>query len=226
MDKRLLAILGVIAAIFIGVAIFSQNSGDKSSSSNSKVGPTNHVTGEGQTGVKLMEYGDFQCPVCEAYYQPVKTAVEKYNKQIYFQFRNLPLSSIHPNAYAAARAAEAADLQGKYWEMHAILYDQNNWQSWTTSSNAKAQFESYAQSLGLNMAKFKTDYAGEKVNSLINADLDAFAKTGKPSSTPTFFIDGVYVNNADISDSNAPSVEKISKVIEDAIAKKAQQNKP
>lgn len=225
MDKRLLIILGVIAAIFIGVAVVSSNSNDnKSSSGGSTNQPSNHVQGQGQSGVKLVEYGDFQCPVCEAYYLPVKQVQSKYDKQIYFQFRNLPLSSIHPNAYAAARAAEAADLQGKYWQMHDMLYESNNWQTWTNSTDVRSVFKSYARQLGLNVEKFKADYGGDKVNSIINADLTAFSKTGQPSSTPTFFLDGKPINNADVSDSNAPSVAKFSKLIDAAIAEKAKQN--
>src|SRR3954468_1948534 len=128
MDRRFLGILAVIVIIFIGIFAFSQHSNDSSSGSSSKTQPTNHVTGEGKKNVTLLEYGDFQCPVCESYYPVVKQVVDQFSQDIHFQFRNLPLVQIHPNAFAAARAAEAASLQGKYWQMHDTLYEQSNWQ--------------------------------------------------------------------------------------------------
>src|SRR5581483_10871159 len=180
MDRRLIGILAIIAAVFIGIAVFAggsknNNSGQSSKNSNSQT--TNHVEGSGKTGVKLVEYGDYQCPVCELYYPTVKEVAAKYNSQIYFQFSNLPLIAIHPNAYAAARAAEAASLQNKFWQMHDLLYD--NQQTWATASNPVSYFNPYAQQLGLDTNRFKQDYASSQVNNFILADLNAFKKTNQ-----------------------------------------------
>lgn len=217
MDKRFLAILMAIILIFAGFFIISQK---KSEDGKSATGPTNHVMGQGASGVTLVEYGDYQCPVCAIYYQPMKQVAQQFEKDIYFQFRNLPLTQIHPNAFAAARAAEAAGLQNKYWEMNNRLYE--NQTAWASSSNAKSIFETYAQELGLNLEQYKTDYASAKVNDAIQADLSAYKKTGQQMSTPAFFLNGKYIDNSKLVDTstNQVSVEKISQLIQAEIAKR------
>jgi len=220
MDKRFLAIL---AAVIIGLAgIFAltnqSNDGKSGNSGNSGAQPTSHISGQGQSGVTLMEYGDYQCPVCFAYHSTLNQVAQKYQKEIFFQFRNLPLVSIHQNAFAAARAAEAAGKQNKYWQMYNKLYE--NQSTWSSSSNALNFFKSYAKAIGLDGSQFEKDYASASINDAINADLDAFDKTGQPQATPTFFINGKYIANSEFSDSStgAPSVEKFSTQIDKAIA--------
>lgn len=222
MDKRLLGILAIIAAIFIGVAVFTSGSSSNSTSSTSGSGSqsTNHTEGQGKSGVKLVEYGDYECPVCEVYYLPLKQVAAKYDSQIYFQFKNLPLVQIHQNAFAAARAAEAAGLQDKYWQMHDKLYE--NQSAWVSASKPQTIFDQYAQDIGLDVNKFKQDYAGSQVNSSINADVADFKKTGQDQGTPTFFLDGKYISNSQLVDQNGqPSVSKFSQIIDNEIASKA-----
>jgi protein-disulfide isomerase len=228
MDRRFLTILGAVIIIFIGIFAVSQNSSNKSnsgSSSNSQAG-SNNVEGQGSSGVTLVEYGDYECPICGEYYQPLKQAVADNSSQIYFQFKNLPLTSIHPNAFAGARAAQAAGMQGKYWEMHDKLYDNQN--DWASSSNPQTIFAQYAKDIGLNVTQFNTDYASSKVNTTINADLAAFGKTGLPQATPTFFLNGTFLDNSKLVDpqSGTPSAAKISSVLKAEIAKKASAAKP
>jgi protein-disulfide isomerase len=228
MDKRFLAILAVLVIIFGGIFVVSQHSsgnGSSGSKSNSGSQATKHVQGENAKGVTFMEYGDYQCPICGAYYQPVKEALTPdILKNIHFQFRNLPLTSIHQNAFAAARAAEAAGFQGKYFEMHDKLYE--NQSAWSEANSPISFFEKYAKDLGLNVAQFKTDYTSDKVNSAINADTAEFAKTKQQQATPTFFLNGKYVTNTDFSDpaTGAPSAEKINKLLSDTIAKSSNTN--
>ncbi|HEX5394758.1 MAG TPA: thioredoxin domain-containing protein [Candidatus Saccharimonadales bacterium] len=218
MDKRFLAILGVIAAIFIGIFIFTQGGNDKgANNSAAKQEATNHVKGQNAKNVTLMEYGDYQCPICGLYEPTIEQVYNKYQKDIQFQFRNLPLVSIHPNAFAAARAAEAAGMQNKYWEMHDKLYQNQN--SWSGSNNALNIFKQYAQQIGLDVNKFTADYAKKEVNDAINADLAAFGKTGQEQATPTFFINGKYISNTTLSDDKGtPSVDKFSQQLDAAIA--------
>jgi protein-disulfide isomerase len=223
MDKRFLGILAVIVVIFVGIFAFSQNSGNKSGSTgNSSTQPTHHVTGQGKSGVTLMEYGDYQCPICEIYYKPLKDATAQYSSDIYFQFRNLPLSAIHPNAFAGARAAEAASLRGKFWQMHDKLYE--NQSAWDTQSNPQPTFENFAKQIGLNVDQFKQDYSSSEVNDAINADLAAFNRTGKEKATPTFFLNGVYIANDNFIDpqTGGPTADKIGQVLKAAIDKKKQ----
>lgn len=224
MDKRFLGILAAIIIIFIGIFAITQHSSNNNSggSGSSAAQPTNHVEGQNKAGVTLVEYGDYECPICEAYYLPLKQAVATLLDQIHFQFRNLPLSAIHPNAFAGARAAEAAALQGKFWQMHDKLYDNQN--SWVSSSSPIDIFSQYAQQIGLNVSQFKSDYDSNKVNDSINADISAFLNTSyanhdsSKEATPTFFLDGKYLSNDNLIDSNgAPAVDKIQAAIKTEI---------
>ncbi|HSX18491.1 MAG TPA: thioredoxin domain-containing protein [Candidatus Saccharimonadales bacterium] len=225
MDKRFLAILAGLAAVFVGIFVIAQgssNNKNNSSSSGSSNQPTSHIEGQGKKGVTLIEYGDYQCPVCEIYYQPLKQVYAQFSQDIYFQFRNLPLVTAHPNAFAAARAAEAAGLQNKYWQMHDALYD--NQTSWASSNNPLTIFKTYAQQIGLDVNKFTTDYSSSKVNSAINADLAAFQKTGQQQATPTFFLDGKYIDNHQLVDSTGVSVDKFAAIINAEMAQKIRAN--
>lgn len=222
MDKRFLAILTTIIVIFGGIFIYSQrsNNGSGGSTLGSQTEVSNHVTGQGQKNVTLLEYGDYQCSVCEGYEPVLEQIRAAYSNDIYFQFRNLPLVSIHPNAFAAARAAEAASLQDKFWEMHDALYSHANWQSWTVSSSPIDLFKVYAQQLGLDVSKFQSDFASDKVNSTIQADLGAFKKTKQQMSTPTFFLDGAYLETSKLTDqNNHPLFDKFKAVLDAEIAK-------
>jgi len=190
MDKRFLIILAAIIVIFGGIFVVSKkSSGNKSGSSSSSTSqPTNHIRGNGKKGVTLIEYGDYQCPFCKQYYPIIEQLFAQYKDDIYFQFRNLPLVSLHPNAFSAARAAEAAGLQNKYWEMYAKLYQ--NQDNWKDSTNLLNTFTTYAQQISLNTTQFKEDYASGKVNNSINAYLAEFKKTKAKEATPTFVLNG------------------------------------
>lgn len=186
MSTRFWLLIGIILVIFGGVLVFHKNN------KTTNVGtPSSHIEGQGSSGVTLVEYGDFECPYCEQYFPVVKQVEAIYNSEIHFQFRNLPLTQIHPNAFAGARAAEAASIQGQFWQMHDLLYENQN--SWVSASNPQTYFDQYAKSLNLNVSKFDSDFASTKVNNTIQADINAFGKTGQPEATPTFFIDGKHV---------------------------------
>jgi protein-disulfide isomerase len=191
MTKQFWAIIAIIVVVFGGILIFHSNGNNPSNSG----APTEHVEGSASTGVKLVEYGDYECPYCGEYFSTVQQVAAAYNSEIQFQFRNLPLTQIHPNAFAGARAAEAAGLQGKFWQMHDLLYeDQSGWSE--STGDVEPTLVSYAQQLGLNVTQFKSDYSSVKVDNLINADLAAFNKTGEEEATPTFFLDGKKISPA------------------------------
>jgi protein-disulfide isomerase len=206
MDKRFWAFIGVIAVIFVGIIFFNS----KKDSDTGNAQPTNHVMNTGGK-ITLTEYGDYQCPACGSYYPIVKQVVDKYKDSVTFQFRNLPLTQIHPNAFSGARAAEAAAKQNKFWEMHDILYE--NQSSWSESSNPMDEFKDYAKQLGLNVQQFQDDYKSKAVSGPINADIAAFKKTGATMQTPSFFIDGKHV------DAKA-DVDVISKLLDEALNNK------
>lgn len=213
MSKQFLAILAAVIIVLIGVFALTGNKSSNGSKSNGGT-PTNHVIGEGKSGVTLVEYGDYECPYCGEYYPIVKQVQAEFNDQITFQFRNFPLTSIHQNAFAGARAAEAAGLQDKFWQMHDALYQNQN--QWAQSSNPTQFFNQYAQQIGLNVTQFKEDYSSTKVNDLINADMAAGNKLGI-NATPTFLLDGKQINVS-------ASASSFETQIKDAIAKKSGQS--
>lgn len=212
MSKQFWGVIIIVVLTLVGVFVLSGNKSGNSgkSSSSSKGQLTQHIEGQGKSGVTLVEYGDYQCPFCGQYAPTVEQIAAKYNQQIHLQFRNFPLVGTHQNAFASARAAEAAGLQGKFWEMNTLLYA--NQSQWSTASNAPPIFNQYAQQLGLDLTKFKSDYSSDKVNNLINADMAEGNKLGV-SGTPTFFLDGKQVK----IDNN---VSAFSKLIDAEIAKK------
>jgi len=157
-----------------------------------------HVTGSDAKKVLFIEYGDYQCPSCGGAYPHLNTILEEYGEDITFVFRNFPLTSMHPNARAAAAVAEAAGLQGKYWEMHDMLYKKQNDWSGLDASQRTSVFNGYASSLGLDMAKFETDIASKNVNQKISFDL-ALGKSVDTSATPTFFLNGEKLDDSTAS---------------------------
>lgn len=217
MTKQFWAVIAVIILIFVGVFMLTGNKkSSTSTSTKSSSAASQHIRGSASSGVILVEYGDFQCPYCYQYAPTVNKAVEQFKDQIQFQFRNFPLVNAHPNAFAAARAAEAAGKQGKYWEMHDALYATANWQVWTTATDPTQYFNSYAQQLGLDVTKFKTDFASSAVNDTINADMAEGTKLDV-QGTPTYFINGKQVTIK-----NDPA--DFERVIKAAIAEQAKKS--
>ncbi len=213
MNKRVIGI--IVGIILAATGFFYLTQPAKEGSAQL----TNHVLGEGSTGVVLIEYGDFQCPACKAYHPILLQVKARYNKEITFQFRNFPLESIHKNARAAARAAEAADIQGKFWDMHDLLYERQD--EWKDTSDPISKFEDYARTIGVaDLDKFSKDYKSSYVNDLISADLAEGRKLGA-LSTPTFILDGVK-----LEDNPSASAQSFGLLIEEAIAKKTGQPLP
>jgi protein-disulfide isomerase len=138
----------------------------------------------------VVEYGDYQCPACGTVHPNLKQLVKDYDGKVTFYFRNFPLTSLHPNANAAANAAEAAAGQNKFWEMHDKLYEtQKNWSS-LAANDAEAKFADYAKELGLDVDVFKKALANKQFQSVIDQD-SADANAMGVSSTPTIYINGV-----------------------------------
>lgn len=219
MDKRFWGIIGILVVAFAGM-LFLNGRGQENTAS----GATNHIAGSTTSKISFVEYGDFQCSACFYYYPVFKQVKEKYADRIKFQFRHLPLASAHPNAFAAARAAEAASNQGKFWEMHDLLYqnqDPSAASGWVASKDPLSQyFVTYAKQLKLNESLFRKDFASNSINKRVNADLDAFAATKERMSTPTFFLNDKVVDNARLLDSKGtPDIAAFSKVLDDALAK-------
>lgn len=189
-------ILGSLVALSnskkVDVGNVDSNKIQTASESSGNIG--DHVFGKADSKVVLVEYGDFQCPGCGGMHPTIKTITEKYKDQVAFVFRNFPLTQIHPNALVAASAVEAAGLQGKYWEMHNVLFE--NQSSWVNASvkDRIDIFTQYAQTLGIDVTKFKTDLASDNVAKKIKFDMGV-GKMINVSGTPTFYLDGKVVEN-------------------------------
>lgn len=173
-----------------------------------------NVYGKTDSKVVFVEYGDFQCPGCKSANPRIAAIAEAYKDHISFTFRNFPITQIHPNALSAAAVAQAAGLQDRYWEMHDLLYEnQDAWKS-LSGSERNSAFLGYATSLGLDTTKFNEDLASTSISQKIKFD-QALAKKVSVNSTPTFFLNGVKLES-DTWGSEAKLVEVINTELEKA----------
>lgn len=158
------------------------------------VTPNDWTQGDKNSSTTLIEYGDFECPVCAAY-APVLSQLQKdFNGKFLFVYRYFPLETIHPNSAISTAAAEAAGEQGKFWQMHDLLFqNQNEWVN-QSQSDAEKTFVEYATELGLNTVKFETDMTSPAVMALIQSDYDNDLKMGL-TYTPTFVLNGKIIQN-------------------------------
>jgi protein-disulfide isomerase len=146
--------------------------------------------GPATAAVTLEEFGDYQCPSCGVFNPVVKKLVGTYGDRLRVVFRHLPLQSIHRNAAMAARAAEAAGLQGRFWEMHDVIYE--NQKEWSDLPDPRPKFTEYAQRAGVDPERFKTDLEGNAVAVRIVADVRRASALGI-TGTPSVLINGVPV---------------------------------
>ncbi len=164
------------------------------------------VAGNKNAKVSVIEYGDFQCPACAAYQPTVHQMLSDYGDRIVFVFRNFPLSQ-HQNAWISAQAAEAAGLQGKYWEMNSVLYEKQTDWSELPSGDARNKINEYASSLSLDMNKFNQDINSDQVKHKVQSDLDGGTKA-QIDHTPTFFINGTQIPNPSNYDDLKSAIDK------------------
>lgn len=146
-----------------------------------------HAHGPADAPVTLEEFGDFECPPCGLLHPVLKTMEKEFSGRIRLTFREFPLVPTHVHALAAARSAEAAGLQGKFWEMHDLLYE--NQKTWHDAFDARPIFEDYATKIGLNLEKFRSDSSGEIVAQRIFLDGKRAHALGV-NGTPTVFMNG------------------------------------
>jgi protein-disulfide isomerase len=147
--------------------------------------------GNPDSKVVFIEYSDFQCPACGAVEPLLKDMLGEFSNHIVFAYRHLPLKSIHKNAELAAKAAEAAGLQGKFWEMHEKLFATQA--DWSSEDNAAEIFNKYAGEIGLDQAQFIEDLNSAAVQKAVNADLQLAGAAGL-QSTPSFFLNGELID--------------------------------
>jgi protein-disulfide isomerase len=157
-----------------------------------KSGESMHIRGNPDAPVTLEEFGDFQCPPCGSFAGFTEELLKEYDSRLRIVFRNFPLAP-HEHAREAALAA-AAGLQGRFWEMHDVLYREQT--AWSKAPNARELFESYAGTIGLNLDEFKKDMDGEKARERVDSD-HALGDSLGITLTPFLFINNHPVDPKD-----------------------------
>lgn len=142
-----------------------------------------HIQGAMTAPLILLEYGDYQCPYCGAAYPVVKKLQEKLGSKLCFVFRNFPLTTMHQHAEHSAEAAEAACAQGKFWEMHDRLYENQD-------ALADRDLLEHGRMLGLDLKKYRADLEQHAFLARVKEDFTSGVRSGV-QGTPTFFINGV-----------------------------------
>jgi protein-disulfide isomerase len=142
-----------------------------------------HVRGP-NAGHLILEYGDYECPYSRQAFREIERVERRVTGGIRFAFRHFPLTEIHPHALAAAAAAEAAARQGRFWQMHELLFDRQR-------ALTGDDLQRYAAELGLDVARFRSDRSGAGVIARIQRDVESGTASGEVRGTPTLFIDGV-----------------------------------
>lgn len=196
--KRILTwggfILGMVVLLFALAKLGSNSTGGGAVGSGLAVpvSDSDWFKGSKTATHTIVEYSDFQCPACSSYFPLLKRLVDEHPNDVRLVYRHFPLDQIHPNARAAAWAAEAAGLQGKFFEMHDALF--NTQGNWSSDANPKIYFEDLAFSLGLDTVKFKADMESQVVKDKVNTAAASGASSGV-NSTPTLFFDGKLISN-------------------------------
>ena len=195
--KRSLPLLIIAAVLVAAVALTwillrSSRPDQSSTNTSSSEGPTGaeppHIRGNPKATVTLEEFGDFECPVCATYSIEVKKIEAEFGDRLRVIFREYPLyPTPHKHALIAAQAAEAAGLQGRFWDMHDKLYE--NQKAWSEATDVMPMFIDYARQIGLDIDRFGRELNGEIVATRITQD-GIRAHAHAVSGTPSFFVNG------------------------------------
>lgn len=200
--------LGIVIVLLFSYYFFASPTKVDTKIEDITISKTDHIRGALDGKLTLVEFGDFQCPACGAY-EPLVRQVTQDNKTILkVVFKNFPLTQIHQNGLLGAKAAEAAGLQGKFWEMHDMLYDKQA--DWSTGLNARDFIMNYATTLGLDTKKFADDLNNKALEDKIMAEEKEGIALGV-QGTPTFFLNGKKIENPS-------SLEAFDKIILEAAA--------
>lgn len=204
----------VIVGVLIAAAKFADtNSGNVDGNGSpivktlAPVSEVDHTAGSPTAPLTLIEYSDFQCPACAAYYPIVERILSEYPDKVRFVYRHFPLPQ-HKNAKSASYAAVAAGMQGKFFEMYRALFDRQA--DWSDMGDTSAEFSAYAKTIGLDIAKFETDRASDTAAERVTNDYQGGVRASV-NSTPTFFLNGKKL-------SNPPGYDAFKKIIDDELA--------
>ena len=176
-----------IAFILIAASVVYSNYA--SNKANEGVVITQHTKGNTDAGVVLTEYSDFQCPACGQFYPVVKSLMDQYGDKMALEYKHFPLITLHQFAVPAAKAAEAAGQQGKFWEMHDKLFENQSVWSAQGVTNPRPYFDQYAEELGLDMDLFAQHYSASMIGDHIQEQFNEARQLGL-TGTPSFYLNG------------------------------------
>jgi protein-disulfide isomerase len=155
-----------------------------------------HATGNPDAIVTVVTFSDFQCPACAAAFPAAEQVIQKYQGRIRFVYRHFPLISIHPFSVSAAEASECASKQGKFWEMHDSLFQQNLvWTNTIDLVQARQNIRGIAQQIGLELNSYDSCLSGHAGLAQVQKDVEDGIRFGV-NATPTFFINGKKIAGA------------------------------
>lgn len=177
----------LLALWFLFAVVNQPSSSNTSNIKMPRITSKDIQSGPANAKIQLVEYADFECPTCKAFYPLIKQLQLDFKEKLLFVYRFFPLYNIHPNAINSADAAWAANKQGKFWEMHDLLFE--NQDTWATSTTAKDIFVTYAQKLNLNVDQFKKDLNDPATTTFVTDQANAALDIGL-NGTPTFFLNG------------------------------------
>lgn len=201
-------IIGVITVLLFGGAIWY--AGQAAEKSNEGVELIKHTKGNASAAVTLVEYSDFQCPACQAFHPILKTVLEESGDNIHFEYKHFPLP-IHQHAMMAAVAAEAAGQQGKFFEFHDVLFD--NQAEWAQSTSPNILFTKYANEVDLDVDVFRRQLNSSILRDKVRQEMTEGRNLGV-TGTPTFFLNGERMQ----FDSYQSFVEQIALAVNPALA--------
>ena len=191
-------VIGVILVVLIGGSIWYGST--VSSTYDEGVTVVAHSKGSDAASVVLTEYSDLQCPACGQFQPVVEEVLAEYGDQIKFEYKHFPLSQLHPYAEPAARAAEAAGQQGKFFEYVNLLF--KNQATWSQSRTPVAAFIEYANELGLDMDQFSRQQRSPLLQAQIRSQFNEARGLGL-TGTPSFFLNGVKMDIKSVDDFKA-----------------------
>ncbi len=206
-DKRIeRGLLIALVVILLGSFFFSfhKKRSLEKSEHTTPIENKKHIKGPETVKYKLVEYSDFQCPACRSVNSAVMKLRAEHPEVFSIEFKHFPLRSIHGNAQIAAQAAEAAGLQGKFWEMHDLLFEKQS--EWNRSVNPKQVFKTYAKSLGLDVNLFTRDLKSDEIEKIVNGEYDEARALGL-NGTPSFLLDGKKIDIGAFIEEHIPQKE-------------------
>ena len=189
MRYGLLGLAGILGLLLI-LTLFERLSLDVPTTI--EITEQDQIKGYQSAPMTLVEYSDFQCPSCNAQHRTFNQVWKQIRRDVKLVYRHYPIVRVHKNATEAAYYAEAAGKQDKFWEMHDALF--NGQSAWSNQDDPTATFDSYAETLKLDMDQLRTDVASDEIKNKVKTDI-ASAKSAGVNGTPTMYLDGKLLSN-------------------------------